>query len=159
LEKFSDGVFDVHVRRLEITDRIHSADIQRNLRYIDEIRKIHAIVDPGYVLPDLLAPIVPLKSCVLSTEGHIIAADAVRLVGEGFLFVNPEFHLSSAEETRDARMQAITMLNDSTPREARKLGLEQITSWIPPSLQSKTITLLDAFGWKKSPWPSYTLNL
>jgi len=61
--------------------------------------------------------------------------------------------------TPEERWQWMRELNEHIKHEAWKLGLEQITAWLPPEIEESFAKRLIEMGYVKSPWSAYTLNL
>lgn len=61
--------------------------------------------------------------------------------------------------TPEERWQWMQELNEHIKQEAWKLGLEQITAWIPTEIEESFSKRLLEMGYVKSPWSAYTLNL
>lgn len=90
---------------------------------------------------------------VIDDGGRIALASFLKLTAEAFVFVDHEY----ADPER--RWLALQKLTASTLSEAAKKGVEDVTAWLPPTLDRSFGERLIALGFSKSPWPSYSATL
>lgn len=114
----------------------------------ESIRRIHAAMGAKYPLPDLASPLFVVREQVGNGHG-LVAAAAVKVVGEAFLWLDPEV------PKRD-RAESLVRLSAHCELEAIKQGLEEVTAWIPVDIEPSFGKILTKRGWVRSPWPSYT---
>ena len=113
------------------------------------IRAWHEASGIDYPLPDLSKPLFALVG-VAEHEGQMVAASAIKLVGEQFLWLNPR-------ASRTAQVRAGLELQTAIEANAAaELGLEEITAWLPPHLEQKFGELITRLGWERSRWATYT---
>lgn len=109
------------------------------------IVELHQKMAIRYPLPDLASPLMVLTERAKSGK----AACAVKLIGEAYLFVDPE---SSTRE----RVEAIREVSDKAIEAAKVFKLEDVSAWIPPTIAPKFAHMLVELGWRPSPWPCFS---
>lgn len=119
---------------------------------MEQIASLHAKMQPGYSLPQEFGPLFPIRKAVVEENGQIVAAATVKLVSEAFLWVNDKF-------SGLRRAHALKMLSESCSAEAKRLGLEEVSCWVPPKIAQCFARILVKLGWRKSPWPNFTIVL
>lgn len=102
-----------------------------------------------YPLPDLSSPIIPAKMIIHDKQGNATGAGAIKLVGEIFLWLD----LSASIRER---VVAIRKLSEVSVDQAKRLGLEEISCWVPPQIEKQFAHMLESLGWLRSPWPNWT---
>lgn len=117
-----------------------------------EIAKIHDQMALGYTLPEEFGPLFFIKKAVVDENDVVVAAATVKLVGESFLWVNPDFSTFS-------RTKSVKMLNDECSKAASAAGLEECSAWIPPKILKCFRRTLFRLGWRRSPWRNWTVIL
>jgi hypothetical protein len=125
---------------------------------VQDLRAIeawHVASGFGYEMPNLSSPLFALLG-VAESEGEMVAAAGIKLVGEAFYWQNPD-----AREL--AKGRAIYQLHKALHTNAvRQLGLDQVQAWVPPEIAGQFGPVLkDTFGWVKpeSDWSLYVKNL
>lgn len=90
---------------------------------------------------------------VAESEGEVVAAAGIKLIGEAYYWQNPD--------ARDfAKAKAMMRLHKDLHTNAkRQLGLDQVMAWLPPQIEKDFAATLSKFGWGKSEWQSYWKNL
>lgn len=119
---------------------------------INEIRKLHESMGSLYPLPPLDSPVVPAKMIVHDSRGEVSAAGCLKLVGEAFLWLNLE------ASTRE-KIRAIRKLSQGMADAGRLAGLEEVSAWVPPEIEPTFSHMLTSLGWRKSPWPTWSILL
>jgi hypothetical protein len=76
-----------------------------------------------------------------------------KITGELFFLVDHDIG------TPEQRWGWLREFKEYIAHEAWKLGLDQLTCWIPPEIEISFAKRLKDLGFQKSPWQSYTLNL
>lgn len=117
------------------------------------IRKMHA--DSGLplaCLPDLHNPLFRVKIAAVH-EGKAVQAGFVKLTGEAFVLLDHGYG------TPQERWDTLALLISSGLAEAARIGLDQVTCWLPPEVEAAFGKRLEALGFIRSPWISYTANL
>jgi hypothetical protein len=107
---------------------------------------------PEECLADVCDPLFLIRR-VVTRRGEICMAAFVRLTSEPFLLVN---HESGDPEERWIMLRELT---EDVCLIAKSRGLLQLTCWIPPQIQDSFGRRLEALGFMRSPWVSYTRNL
>ena len=119
------------------------------------IRAWHEASGFDYPLPNLSSPLMALLG-IAESEGEVVAAAGIKLVGEAYYWQNPD-----AREF--AKGRAIFQLHRALHTNARKqLGLDQCQAWLPPQIAEQFGSVLgETFGWTKneSEWPLFVKNL
>lgn len=112
------------------------------------IRGWHEQSGFGYPFPDLSDPLL----CVLGvaeTSGKPVAAGAVRLVGEEYLWLDPQAS-DAAKALAGMRLQRQIEIDTAA------LGLDCLSAWLPPQIEERFSGTIRRLGWIKSPWSNYT---
>lgn len=115
----------------------------------DALKAIHERMGSKYPLPNLDSPLVSVKEVCRADGGKVIGGCAVKLIGEAYLWVDPEAPVRE-------RVMAIAHLTRKATMEARRLNIEDISAWIPPDIEPRFAHLLTELGWRKSPWPCWS---
>lgn len=97
-------------------------------------------------------PIFVTKA-ILEHEGKPALLSFLKITSELYLFVNHKVG------TPEQRWEWLKELKEHMKQEAWKLGLEQMTCFVPPEIEASFEKRLIDMGFIKSPWQSYTLNL
>jgi hypothetical protein len=105
-----------------------------------------------YAMPDLDTPLFGLKRVVESENGEVIAAGAVKPIGEAFLWVDPNM-------SPVLRARALRKLNHEAEVTAAEAGYDELTAWIPPHIEEDFARSLVHSGWRASPWRSWSKRL
>ena len=118
-----------------------------------EIAAIHAAMGLDYRMPDLNAKMVKVRS-VVEDQGEIIAASALKMQAETFLWVKPK--ISPA-----AKWDAIRMLQIDVLRQAAKLGIEQLVAYVPDYVGIFFSKRLKMLKWCRSRdgWTAWSLEV
>ena len=114
-----------------------------------QLAELHRKMDVGYNLPESFGPLYFIRKAVVDQDGKLVAAVTVKLVGEAFLWVDPE--LPTYE-----RAKSVKMLSDECSEIARTHGLEEVSCWIPPRIAECFAKVIEKLGWKKSPWSNWS---
>lgn len=118
---------------------------------LEEIKKLYEMQGFDYPFPNLNEPLFAIKK-VVEKDGKIIGAGVIKLQGEAYLFLNPN-------DSAKSKVQMMNELNDDICLESWKIGLDQISAWIPTEIEGKFKKRLTKMGWIKSKWNSWTRNL
>lgn len=97
-------------------------------------------------------PIFVTKA-IYEHEGKAALMSFLKITSEVYLLVD------HAVGTPEERWEWLKELTDHVKQEAWKLGLEQISCWIPPEIEVSFTKRLHELGFVKSPWSCFTLNL
>jgi hypothetical protein len=116
------------------------------------IRKWHAESGFRYPLPDFDSPLCAVLG-VSEERGKVHAAGIVRLIGESYLFLNPE--------TRPGQqVRAALELQEALELDARAvLGLDHLICALPPNVNKPFLGQIARLGWQKSTWKRYAKNI
>ena len=138
------------IRKFENTD----------LPTVVELQKANDL--PGECLPDLEIetpegkrepnPLFVVKR-VLDHEGKTAMMCFLKIRSELYFFVD---HTIATPEERWKMLQEFT---EDMKHEAWKIGLDQMTAFIPPDIDESFSKRLTDLGFVKSPWVPYSLNL
>jgi hypothetical protein len=116
----------------------------------EAIKKIHERQGFDYTVPELNDPLFLVKK-VLIDNGRVVAACALRLTAETFLFVQG----SPVEKGR-----AMLELQPEILREAYEKGLSDIILVVPPPISEAFAPALLHMGWEATRnWPKWQRNL
>jgi hypothetical protein len=107
---------------------------------------------PPNCMPDPKDSLVLVKA-VVEQNGKPVMATFLRGTSEIYLLVDHRYG------TPQERWQWLQELKDYLVQEAWKLGLDQMTAWIPPEIEQSFGKRLLELGFQRSPWQSYTLNV
>lgn len=113
------------------------------------IAVLHEKMGIKYPMPYLDGPLVLIKEHAFDDRGNIVAACAVKLTSEAYLWLDPEASVRN-------RIQGIREVSEHAVLAARAANLEDVSAWIPPHIEPRFAHLLIALGWRKSPWPSWS---
>ncbi len=130
---------------------------------IDTARAIHAANElPENCFPNLFIqtphgniesnPLFVVKG-VYESEGKPALMCFCKISGELYLLVD---HTMG---TPQARWEWLCEFKEWVVREAWRLGLEQITAWLPPEIEESFGKRMLDMGFVKSPYKAYTLNI
>lgn len=114
---------------------------------VNQLRLIHEKMGNKYPFPDLSSPLFVVTETI--GNGKLVAAAAVKAVGEAFLWLDPEV-------PKIEKAEAMVKLEQRCILQAISKGLEEVTAWIPIDIEPQFGKILVKRGWVKSPWPSYT---
>ena len=122
---------------------------------IAAVEEIHAESGFDYRMPaDLNTPLFPIKRAVINDAGELLAAAAVKVEAEAFLFV------SEGSGSPLERLRAIQTLQADLADKARTIGFESVHAAIPPEIAERFGKRLEDMGWKLArPWPIYVYQL
>lgn len=118
---------------------------------LDTIRTMHEAMQIGYTFSGF-SPLFAVKRVVEDARGRVIAAGALKLTSEAFLWLDEI-------ESSVKKLHAIAALNTACTEDARKMGLEDCTCWVPPRIARTFKAALQSLGWEESAWPSFTYKL
>jgi N-acetylglutamate synthase-like GNAT family acetyltransferase len=108
---------------------------------IASIAAIHEAMGLDYRMPNLESPLFLIQK-VVETDGKIIAASALKVEAETYLWVAPEL---SAREKVDAMYQ----MQPQMVAEAWEKGIDQIVCWVPETVEKKFAKRLRAMGFSR----------
>jgi hypothetical protein len=103
--------------------------------------------------PHLNSPLFCIKGIAEDEDGAIRAAAAIKLTGELFLWA------PRGERSGERSWESFRKLNEVLSLEARGIGLEQVSAWMPPYAARVFKARAGMLGWQESSWPNFTLNL
>ncbi len=113
-----------------------------------EVSMLHEKMGIKYPLPNLDSPLIVLKE-EYREEDKLIAACAVKLVGEAFLWIDPE-------ATTRKKIEGLRRVARAAEHAARDRSIEDVSAWIPPEIEPRFAHMLFMLGWKRSPWPCWS---
>lgn len=119
---------------------------------LDGVKRLHDKMKTGYSFPDIKGPLFAIKGVVKDENGKIIAAAAVKITSEAFLWLD----LGKKEAEK---VMAILALTNKLSADAKKIGLDEVTCWIPPQVEGRFAKFLSKLGFQRSPWSSWSLLL
>ncbi len=97
-------------------------------------------------------PLFVVKS-VYEHEGKPALMSFLKITSELYLLVD------HAVGTPEQRWEWLQEFKEHMKREAWRLGLEQMTCFVPQDIEASFEKRLHDLGFVKSPWQSYTLNI
>lgn len=112
----------------------------------------HAKSGFNYPLPNF-APNANAVMGVAEERGKVAAAGVVGLIGEQYLWLDPD-------ASPRTQVRAALSLQEALELDAKfALGLSQIIAWLPPAVNPRFAAQLERLGWRKSEWQSWAKNL
>jgi hypothetical protein len=130
---------------------------------VERAKEIHAANElpkncfPNLTITDKDGKTVPnplfIEKLVLEHEGHPALMSFLKVTSEVYLLVD---HTIGTPEERWIWLEE---LKEFMANRAAAHGLEQMTAWIPREIEDSFAKRLEALGFVKSPYQSYTLNL
>lgn len=117
----------------------------------EKIREFHDSLNLGYHFPNVASPLFCIKRLVEDEKG-IAAGGAIKLFGEAFLWVSPW-------RSTDEKKSAMHELSGEMRQEAVKIGLDELSAWIPPQIERGFSPELLNMHWRPSPWRSWSTVL
>ena len=115
------------------------------------IARFHEAMGMGYEFPDW-GPLYAIQRVAVSADGRAIAAAAVKLTGEAFLWLDPA-------ASNVVKAAALVELGTQCSQASSALGLEDVSCWVPPEIEPSFGPVLERLGWLRSPWQSWTKPL
>jgi len=121
----------------------------------EHLEGLHRASGFDYRFPkDFDTPLFPVKRAVMNEANYPIAAAAIKVVGEAYLWM--DHSLGTAED----RMIALAMLNADIAARTREIGFDSVHSALPPAIADRFGKRLESLGWQPArPWPLYTFQL
>lgn len=107
---------------------------------------------PQNCWPNLDSKLFVVK-VVADEGGRVVQAGFVKLTAEAYLLVDHKF------DTPERRWDILQSLVIKGLYDSAVKGLDQVTCWLPPSLEMSFAPRLKALSFEKSPWNSYTAAL
>jgi hypothetical protein len=107
---------------------------------------------PANCLPAFSHPLFAVKR-IVDIEGKLAMGGFLKVTSEVYLLL--DHTVGSPEE----RMEWLRELSKDLEKCAFEKGLEDLTLWVPPEVESSFGKRLEDLGYRKSPWSSYTLKL
>jgi len=150
---------------------------------LDALRRLHAAQGFGYPLPDLESPLFVSKlvledSREAAAEGReetdansqlaastepltgsalsklpLTMAILVRLTAETYLLHDP------CAGTPRRRLQNFLALHQAARHAAAARGLDDVQAFLPPPIARAFGRRLERLGWRRDPWPCFSLRL
>jgi hypothetical protein len=117
----------------------------------DAIFAMHEASGFDYPMPDLRSPLM----CVLGvadSDGVPVAVAGIKLIGEAYLWMD-------ATMSDRTKAKALLKLHRDMKLNAKQIGLDQVVCHLPPEIDSGFSTRLLKFGWNKSVWSGYAINV
>lgn len=105
------------------------------------VEALHARMGMEYRQPDLNSPLCVART-VVEVDGTIVAAGALRLEAESYLWLEPDL-------TPHAKLAAMALLQKAVLKAAWKAGLDTLTAWIPETVETKFRRRLKQLGWSR----------
>lgn len=90
---------------------------------------------------------------VFEHEGKPVLMSFLKITSELYLLVD------HTVGTPEERWEWLKAFKEHMKVEAWRLGLDQMTAWIPTDIEESFAKRLEVMGFIKSPWQSWTLNI
>src|SRR5436190_1737038 len=113
------------------------------------LAEFHRQMNPGYRLPETFGPLFAVRRVVVDESGRIVAFGAVKVVSEGFLWVD-------SQNPPLKRAKSVKILHQEMSRMAKDVGLEEVSCWLPEKVACTFAKVIEKLGWRKSPWASWS---
>jgi hypothetical protein len=121
--------------------------------HLAEIQRIHREAGlPPECMPNLENPLFFVRK-VVDDNGKVALAGFLKMTAEAFVLVD---HEHESPEWRWAALQKLTAV---TLHEAAVKTIQDVTAWLPPDVEKSFGSRLEALGFKRSPWPSFSVRL
>jgi len=108
---------------------------------IDDIARIHQRMGLDYKMPNLESPLFLIQK-VVERNGKVIAASALRLEAETYLWLSPDLDALDKVEAMRGMQPAIV-------QDAWERGLDNLVCWIPEEVEKKFRRRLKTLGWQR----------
>jgi len=131
-------------------------DVIRDYQDADwpQIQQLHADSGlPENCLADATDPLFIIRRVATDDTGKTVMAAFVRITSEPFILLDHGWSSPSA------RWQMLKDLTEDVCDIARERGLQQLTCYVPPTIETSFGKRLESLGFVRSPWQSYTRNL
>lgn len=123
------------------------------MKDLAEIERIHREAGlPSQCLPSTENLLFFVRK-VVEDNGTVALASFLKMTAEAFVLVDHN------HQTPDWRWLALQKLTGVTLREAAVKGMQDVTAWLPPEVENGFGSRLEALGFTKSPWASYSTRL
>ena len=119
----------------------------RDFYTIQEIHRASGL--PVNCLPDFANPLFLVKRVVENGSG-IMVCGAIKLTGELYVLVD------HSKGDPESRWEALKALTASGLLEASRMGIDDVTAFVPPEIEKSFAKRLLELQFVRSPWPSYT---
>lgn len=116
------------------------------------VKELHNRMAVGYEFPDIGGPLFAVRKMITDEHGEAQAAAALKLVGEAFLWINPD-------DDDFSKTANIVRLAQACHEHAKALQLEDVSAWIPPHIEAQFGNMLLRMGWTRSPWASWSARI
>jgi len=125
-----------------------------------ELKRLHTQQGFEYDFPDLSDPTFAVGR-VAEEDGRPRMAAFLKIHAEAFLLVDQNFG------TPRDRWKMLLELHEAVRSDAKELGLQGVTCWIPPELTKKTsmgqdsafVRRLRKLGWNRDLWEAFSFRL
>jgi len=116
------------------------------------IKELHNRMGIEYPFPNISDPLFAVRRMVIDETGNVSAAAALKIISEAFLWLDPD----GSEHTKTSD---ILRLAQVCHERAKLLDLQDVTAWVPPSVEPIFGNMLSRLGWGRSPWASWSLRI
>ena len=116
---------------------------------MEKLAQFHREMGPRFPLPESFGPLFAVRKAVVDENGEVVALATVKLIGEAYIWLN-------TSESGFKRAKCVKLLNESCSQEASRLGIDEVSAWIPPKLMRCFKGALAKLGWRKSPWRNWS---
>ncbi len=117
----------------------------------EEGQKLYDAMGLPYTMPNVASPAFALKELLEDENGKIIAAGAIKIIGESFLWIDPA-------QTPIRRAKAVRALVARAKVEGARAGFEELSAWIPPAVEAEFGLALHKLGWSPSLWRNWSIR-
>lgn len=107
------------------------------------IRELHGKQGFDYDFPDLNDPVFAVGS--VADDGEAQMAVFLKITAEAYLFLDPEYG------TPRERWNMLLRVHENVRSQAARLGLSEVTCWVPPNLSKAFHRRLTKLGWQEEP--------
>lgn len=123
---------------------------------LERIKQIHRNQGFTFDFPDLSDPVFAASS--VAEDGEVQMAAFLKVHAEAYLFADPDYG------TPQDRWRMLLEIHESLRTQAKEMGLQGVTIWLPPELAKKTSTGRDSafvrrlqkLGWEKDAWQAFS---
>lgn len=123
------------------------------MKDLASVERIHRQAGlPAACLPSAENPLFFIRK-VVEDNGTVALASFLKMTAEAFVLVDHN------HQSPEWLWMALQKLTGVTLHEAAVKGIQDVSAWLPPEVEPSFGSRLEALGFTKSPWASYSTRL